>query len=84
MMIDLALAPALAGKSPDRMAGSYFQERIEELAKEAWEQADSASVPDDLMRQLQGKLTDDPTIPWWEAIKGIVSEETEPAEEDVP
>ena len=51
------------------VGGAYFKERT----KEAWEQAEAATVPDELRELLQKRLAEDPTVSWWAAIKDIVN-----------
>ena len=64
------------------VAGSYFKERTEDIAREAWKQTESATIPDELIQDIQERLADDSTVSWWEAIKDIVSPEAEVAEKE--
>jgi DNA topoisomerase VI subunit A len=56
------------------VARNHFEERVGELADEAWEQARGAPLPADLIGQLAIMLQDDPNLSWDKAIQRIIAE----------
>jgi hypothetical protein len=55
------------------VARNYFEERVEELADQAWEEAADVKVPDDLTDQVRQRLSEDPRFPWYEAVRHLVT-----------
>jgi hypothetical protein len=59
------------------VARAYFEERVEELANEAWEEAANIQVPDDLIDRVRQSLSGDATAPWYKAVEYLASKKKE-------
>jgi hypothetical protein len=56
------------------VARAYFEERVGELADQAWEEAAKAPVPDDLIDRVRQSLTKAPMTPWYNAVRYLAAE----------
>ena len=51
------------------VARAYFEERVGELADEAWEEATQARVPDDLIDRVRQSLSEVATTSWYKVVQ---------------
>ena len=51
------------------VARAYFEERVGELADEAWEEAAQARVPDDLIDRVRQSLSEVATTSWYKVVQ---------------
>jgi hypothetical protein len=57
------------------VARAYFEERVGELADEAWEAAAKVPVPGDLIDRVRQSLTEAPMTPWYNVVRYLASKE---------
>jgi hypothetical protein len=55
------------------VAQAHFEERVGELADQAWAEAANASVPDDLIDRVRQSLSEAPMTPWYKAVRYLAS-----------
>jgi hypothetical protein len=55
------------------VARAYFEERVGELADQAWAEAAKATVPDDLAGQVGQGLSQDPLAPWYKVVRSLAT-----------
>jgi hypothetical protein len=55
------------------VARAYFEERVGQLADQAWEEAANAPVPDDLLDRVRQSLSEAPMTPWYKAVRCLAS-----------
>jgi hypothetical protein len=59
------------------VARAYFEERVGELADQAWEEAAKARVSDDLSDRVRQSLSEAPMTPWYNAVRYLASKGNE-------